>query len=158
MSKQESYWLFWPFAEGAILLSVTCLSFKTNILNFLGFRSEELQMLYAYDITVLGFCVFVVLISGIFNTDKILAVNNKLLYSRAFARVIAFIYVVYNIGAAFEAKSDMLFIIELGILLFLALITWIVGFNVLIEVMRRSIVHDDSESGSGDEVQMGESD
>lgn len=138
MRKQDPYWLFWPFAEGVILLSVTLLSLKSIILNY--FDLKGLQILFLYDITVFGFCIFVVLISGVFDSNRKLAVNKKLLYIRALARVLAFIYVVYSLGAAFKAESNTLFIIQLSVLVFLALIAWIASFARLIQVMRHVIL------------------
>jgi hypothetical protein len=135
---------FWPFAEGVIVLSVTLLGLKAHIFNSFDLG---LEIPYLFDIAIFSFCLFVVLISGIFDTNRCLAVDNKLLYLRAFARVIAFIYVVYSLGVAFKTENDNLFIIELIVLLFLALIIWIGSFARLIEVMRRAIVHDDSNSG-----------
>jgi hypothetical protein len=145
MSKQESYWLFWPFAEGVILLSVTLLSLKSIILNY--FDLKELEILFLYDIIVFAFCIFVVLISGVFDSNKNLAVNNTLLYLRAFARVLAFIYVVYSLGAAFKTDNNTLIRIELSVLVFLALIAWIASFTRLIQVMRHVILEGE---GSGD--------
>jgi hypothetical protein len=135
MNKKES-WIFWLFLlvpEGIIVLSVTLLSLKTSFLNY--FHIKGLAILFLYEITVFAFCIFVVLISRVFAGYRVFAVNKKLLYIRALASVLTFIYVVYSLGAAF-AESNMLFIIELIILLFLTLNIWIVHLVRVIRELR----------------------
>lgn len=142
--EKDAYWPFWPFAEGVIVLSVTLLSFKANILGTFDFG---FKFTYLFDIAVFLFCIIVVMISGVFDTNRCLAVDDKLLYLRTFARVIAFIYIVYSLGIALKNENDTLFIVELSILLFLAFITWISSLARLIEVMRRTIVSDGGDHG-----------
>jgi hypothetical protein len=134
MYKKKS-WLSWRFLlvrEGIIVLSVTLLSLKTSFLNY--FDIKGLAILFLYDITVFGFCIFVVLISGVFGYREF-AVNKKLLYLRALVSVLTFIYVAYNLCTAFD-ESNILFIIELIILLFLILNNWIVHLVMVIRELR----------------------